>query len=276
MNNYNYIVSLTTIPSKFDYLYLTMDSIINQTMLPTKIIINIPKIYNFRMNKDEIDLDKINNFINKYSMHNCFINFLNEDYGPGTKLLGLLNSDIITSMDISNTYIILIDDDLIYKPYMIETFDEEIKSKNIEVGSFYVYNHNMIKIGQGADGFLIKLNKLDKFLNYYDIIKKLDYIKYHDDYYISYFFYLINTDIIYIKPPNDCFIYDLHDKTFTNALRELSGKYSRENLNEKLFKILMTLNNTCYFNFLKTGVLKCKKYKIILKKKNFKKFNYSY
>ena len=41
----NYIVTLTTIPSKFDNLHLTIDSIINQTMLPSKIIINIPKTY---------------------------------------------------------------------------------------------------------------------------------------------------------------------------------------------------------------------------------------
>jgi hypothetical protein len=46
MNQNKYIVSLTTIPAKFDNLYLTVDSIINQTILPDKIIINIPKIYN--------------------------------------------------------------------------------------------------------------------------------------------------------------------------------------------------------------------------------------
>ncbi len=54
----NYIVSLTTIPSKFDNLYITMDSLINQTMLPSKIILNISKIYNFRFNNLEISSKK--------------------------------------------------------------------------------------------------------------------------------------------------------------------------------------------------------------------------
>ena len=101
----NYIISLTTIPSKFDNLHITIDSIIHQTLLPSKIIINIPKKYNFRMNNSSIDMKKINAFKAKYSNYNIFINLINEDYGPGTKLLGLLNSDIISKIDHSNTYI---------------------------------------------------------------------------------------------------------------------------------------------------------------------------
>lgn len=249
MNN-NYIISLTTIPTKFDNLYLTIDSLINQTVLPNKIIINIPKLYNFRMNNNEISIDKINNFIDYYSKFNVFINLLNEDYGPGTKLLGLLNSDIITNIDINNTYIILVDDDLIYKPYMIECFDNYIKLNNCNICSFYRYNYNNIKIGQGSDGFLIKLNILDKFLDYYNIIKDYDYIKYHDDFYISYYLYLLNKNIEFIKAPNNCLIYSTHLNTFTDALCRLNGKYSRINLNNKLYEILNELNNNGCFKLL--------------------------
>jgi hypothetical protein len=239
----NYIVSLTTIPTKFATLHLTIDSIITQTLLPTKIIINIPKTYNFRMNECKIPEEQINEFIHKYSEHNVFINFLNEDYGPGTKLLGLLNSDIIEEYNASTTYILLIDDDLIYNPLMIEMFD---KLNNTDVCSFFVYNHLDIKIGQGADGFLIKLNTLDNFLAYYNIIKTHDYIGYHDDFYISYYFYLINVSIEYITPPNGL-IYDSHPSTFTDALCQLEGKYSRGNLNEQVYLILNDLNSTGHF-----------------------------
>jgi hypothetical protein len=243
----NYIISLTTIPSKFDNLYKTIDSIITQTILPTKIIINIPKIYSFRMNNSEIPIDKINKFINKYSQFNCFINFLNKDYGPGTKLLGLLDSNIITNINNLNTYIILVDDDITYKPYMIETFDKEIKTNNINIGSFWVY-HWHFAIGQGVDGFLIKLNKLDKFLNYYNVIKDQDYINYHDDFYISYYFKLINENIKQVPLPNNCVIYDWHNRT--DALCGLEGKYNRNNLNIKSWEILNELNNNGEFNFL--------------------------
>jgi len=246
----NYIISLTTIPSKFDNLHKTIDSIVNQTHLPSKIIINIPKIYNFRMNNSKIPENKINEFLEKYSKFNCFVNLLNEDYGPGTKLLGLLESNIMVNMDTSNTYIILIDDDLIYKPYMIDEFDKEIKKNSIEVCSYYVYHFNEIKIGQGADGFLIKYDALNQFLNFYNVIKKEDYIGYHDDFYISYYFYITKKNIEYIRPPNNCLIYDTHSETFVDALVRLNGKYERCNLNTKSYEILKKLSKDKFFNFL--------------------------
>ena len=247
----NYIVSLTTVPSKFDNLYITMDSIINQTILPSKIIINIPKIYNFRFDNLEIPMIKINNFINKYSKYNIFINLLNEDFGPGTKLLGLLKSDIISNMNVSvsDTYIILLDDDLIYKPYMIEYFNNYIKTnQGVDVASYFMTQG----FGQGADGFFMKLDTLNNFVKYYDIIKNHDYINYQDDYYISYYFYLLNKRIHNINPPKNCLIYDLQRNSEIDPLNKIKGKYSRENLNIKVGEILKELNRNGEFSILQT------------------------
>lgn len=247
----NYIVSLTTIPTKFDNLHLTIDSIISQTILPSKIVVNIPNMYNFRMNGCTISESKISDFMSKYSGFNVFINRIDEDYGPGTKLLGLLNSSYITNIDISNTYIILIDDDLIYKPYMIEHFDKIIHLyNNIEVCSYFVYNCYNSRIGQGSDGFLMKLNLLDNFVRYYNVIKHEDYLKYHDDFYISYYFNLISKTIQYIKPPNNCLIYDTHPNTFVDALSRINWQYSRHNLNLKSNEIFTKLNSNGKFRFL--------------------------
>ena len=238
------IVSLTTIPSKFDNLYLTIDSLITQTILPSKIIINIPNKYNFRV-QGEISETKIKEFETKYSNHNCIINKVDTDYGPGTKLLGLLNSELFHTLD-KSSYIVLVDDDLIYKPYMIETF-----SNSVEIGSCWVYNCNEIKIGQGADGFLIKLNHLDTFLHYYNLIKNQDYVHYHDDFYISYYFHLLHKPVQYIKPPNNCLMYKEHQNTYTDALCKLSGKYSRQNLNENIYTILTSMNVNGHFDSFK-------------------------
>jgi hypothetical protein len=251
----NYIISLTTIPTKFDNLHKTIDSIINQTILPKKIIINIPKIYNFRMNNTEIPIEKINNFINKYSKFNIFINLLDEDYGPGTKLLGLLNNtDIISDIISDNTYIILVDDDLIYKPYMIETYDKEIniniKNNNIESLSCCTNQYGNLIVGQGADGFVIKYSLLNNFLSFYNLIKEYDYINYHDDFYISYYLNLININIKYITPPNNCNIYDTHDYTYIDALCYLEGKYSRSRIIYIIYDILNKLKNNGTFDFL--------------------------
>jgi len=255
----NYIVSLTTIPSKFDNLHLTIDSLVNQTILPSKIVINIPKIYNFRMNNSEICLDKINDFKNRFSnqlnqlnQSIVSVNFCDEDYGPGTKLIALLKSDMLADVDVSNTYIILVDDDIVYKTFMIETIDKEVKSGNINVASFFVYNHKLLKIGQGVDGFIMKLNKLDKFLNYYDIIKKEDYILFQDDVYISYYFYLLKEDVKQLFAPDKGIIYNLHSNSHIDALSKLQGKYSRGSVNNNSYDILNKLNNNGCFAFLHT------------------------
>lgn len=246
----NYIVSLTTIPSKFDDLYITIDSLVCQTVIPCKIVINIPRKYNFRMNNSEIPSDKLNDFIDKYSKYNVCINFLDKDYGPGTKLLGLLNSSIINNYDISNTYIILVDDDVVYKHYMIEHFEKCIISNNAEVASFFVYDYYNLKIGQGVDGFLIKLSALNHFLLYYNLIKDFDYIHYHDDFYISYFFHLINKNIEYIQL-DQCLIYYIHSTTFVDCLNNIDGKYSRHNSQENIFNIVNDLNKNGDFDHLK-------------------------
>jgi hypothetical protein len=251
MNQNKYIVSLTTIPAKFDNLYLTVDSIINQTILPDKIIINIPKIYNFRMNSTCISQDKINAFIDKYSKKNVFINLIDQDFGPGTKLLGLFHSNVIEQND--NTYIVLVDDDLVYKPYMIEYFDNYTKYNDnidIDVASYYTYYHEEITVGQGADGFFIKQNTLTHFLQYYNEIKEEDYIHYHDDFYISYYFHLMNKHIYFIQPPHYCLIYDLSINSHIDALRNIEGKYNRGNLNVKSTEILNNLKNNNKFAFL--------------------------
>lgn len=231
-----YIVSLTTIPSKFEYIDLSIESILKQTILPEKIFIHIPKVYNFRFQNQLIPLENIDKFKEKYP--NIIINIIDKDYGPGTKLLGLFCNNLIETIE-PDTYIVLVDDDLTYKPYLIEEFHKFNKNNNIDVASYCIYK-SPIKIGQGADGFFIKKNTLESFLKYYDIIKEQDYIFYHDDFYISYYFYLLNKEIHCITKSEP--IYDLNIISYKDALHSLSGKYNRNNLNKKSFEILNNLN----------------------------------
>lgn len=244
-----YILSLTTTPVRFDNLYITIDSILNQTLVPYKIVINIPRKYTFR-SELEIPIDKINDFMDKYSGQNVIINMIDIDYGPGTKLLGLLNSDLVKDFN-PETFIIIIDDDHIYKPRMIEYFHDRRLKYKFDVASNYNYNHNGIKVAQGANGFFIKLKYLNNFVKYYDLIKDQDYINYHDDYYISYYFYLINKIIFSMKTPYGCGTYDHHTNADITALSKLDGKYERENLNLKSYEILNELNKNGLFDFLK-------------------------
>ena len=119
-------------------------------------------------------------------------------------------------------------------------YNEEINNiVNIEAASFFCYNVDGIVVGQGADGFLIKLNKLTNFLPYYHKIKQEDYLRYHDDFYISYYFHINNISIHFLNPPNDIATYSLHSKI--NGLAEIKGKYNRDNLNQQSYNILTNL-----------------------------------
>lgn len=238
-NDINFIISLTTIPSKFDTIHVTIDSLLKQTHQAQKIIINIPKTYNFRF-AGSIDKEKINKLIDRYE-DSVIINLIDTDYGPGTKLLGLFSSNLINQFQ--NTYIVLVDDDVIYKPYMLEHFNNYIKdAKGVEVASYCTYTWTDIKIGQGVDGFFMKQNLLDKFQNYYNVIKDEHYVNYHDDFYISYYFYLIKKDIHFICPPYNSGIYEPTASVEIDALQNLEGIYCRGILNRKVIEILNNLN----------------------------------
>jgi hypothetical protein len=245
-----YIISLTSIPSRINNIEDTIKSLIEQTLKPEKIILNIPKKYNFRFNSS-IEDTNLKEILNKY-IDKITINYIENDYGPGTKLLGLFKNNIIKSYS-KDTFIVLVDDDLIYKPYMLEYFDNLCKNynNNLNVSSFFCYNNNGITIGQGADGFFIKLNLLNNFEEYYNIIKDFDYINYHDDYYISYYFHLRQININYITPPYKSLIYNKQKNSNINALAMLQDKYNRNNLNNKINEILIKLNKEDKFNNIK-------------------------
>lgn len=244
-----YIMSLTTIPSRINSVENTIQSLVEQTLKPEKIVLNLPKIYNFRFNSSIQDF-YIKKILNKYN-DKIIINYVDHDYGPGTKLLGLIKSKII-DMDSKDTYIVLVDDDHIYKPYMLEYFDiyNKINFDNkLEVSSYYCYNyHNIIIVGQGADGFFIKPELLNKFEDYYNIIKDYDYINYHDDYYISNYFHLKQIPINFIKPPYDSLIYVKDTSSYLDALTQINDKYHRDNLNIEVNKILSELKNEGKFD----------------------------
>ena len=120
---------------------------------------------------------------------------------------------------------------------MIEHYESEQKPP---VASFYVYNYNEIQIGQGADGFFMEYQLLGQFAKYYEEIKDQDYIFYHDDFFISYYFHLLQIPIYFMHPPNKN-IYDVSAASDIDALHNLQNKYSRPNLNIKSYEILRGL-----------------------------------
>ena len=234
-------ISLTTIPSRFKNIYPCIDSLLNQLFLPTKIIVNIPLQYNFRFDNTSISENDIQEFKNHYSYTDKVEVFrCNFDYGPGTKLIGLLKNNI----SLNNSFIVLVDDDVTYKNTFIQGFIPYLYEKS--VASYWVYDFGDLRIGQGVDGFLIHSNLLSNFLKYYKLIKDEAFINFQDDVYISFFFKILNIPIRKV---------DSNETVYSNynnydALSTLSGDYSRDNVYQKGIEILNHFKNIGKFNFL--------------------------
>ena len=246
-----FYVSMTTIPSRIFYIYKTIDSILLQTHLPEKIYVNIPKYYK-RFNKTIIscypnltsemyELEKIKL---KYKSI-VEINIIDDDYGPGTKLLGLLT---INNKYNNDDFVLLIDDDVIYKK---DAFDIIYKNINIldnkNAYTFHSYDWNGLIIGQGSDIFVLPINCLDDIINFYQIIKPYQFIFLHDDIWISYYLMKKSIKINKLKYVDES-IYDPH--CFIDELNKLIDNNERELITNKSIDILKKLDIENFFLFM--------------------------
>ncbi len=105
------VVSLTTTPKRIIYIKETIDSIMNQTIKPDIIVLNLPKIFK----RDNSVFTKIPDFI--LQNKSIIINFC-EDLGPATKIVPTCISNITNDSDI----IFSIDDDVYYPDKLFELY----------------------------------------------------------------------------------------------------------------------------------------------------------
>jgi len=105
------IVTFTTIPPRFQNIHFTINSILSQTVVPDKIVINVPEKYNNYSNN--LQFPKIDD--SRIIVNRC------RDYGPATKLLGLNATELYDNMT-DDDIIIVLDDDRNYNNRMVENF----------------------------------------------------------------------------------------------------------------------------------------------------------
>jgi hypothetical protein len=242
MCNHYFYISLTTIPSRFNKINICIDSLLNQSIKPHKIIINIPRMYSFRFKNSVLACDIIN-LINKYSYTNIvYINIIDNDYGPGTKLIGTLISNIIEK---DNAHIILVDDDITYDKWFLEGFIPYINNQSVT--TYYKYIYDGIIVGQGVDGLMIPFNLLRHFLSYYDKIKDNEFINFHDDVYISFYFKILGIQINSVNI--DKTIYSSYNNC--DSLSEINGDFARDNITQKIISFLKKCDTNKEFDFMK-------------------------
>lgn len=103
------VCSLTTIPQRYELLPKTIESLQAQTVQPSVIYIHVaPET----MKKSRQDIDKLKSIVSRYP--NVVVNVIETDLGPITKVIPVL--PLIQDDD----KVVLVDDDVVYKPDMIE------------------------------------------------------------------------------------------------------------------------------------------------------------
>lgn len=163
-NKRKVIATLTTIPSRMVNVHITIESIMSQTVKPDEIVLSIPS-RSMREEKDYELSDQVKEMSDsgKITLLQC-----EEDYGPATKILGVMKRELdIDYSEDREPIIISFDDDKRYHANVIENL---LSSDLIECGvvvcrkgsriyrvdedhPFYTPNNNGIleRVYSGAD-----------------------------------------------------------------------------------------------------------------------------
>ncbi len=170
-----YVVSLTTIPSRINEIKPTIDSLKAQFLKPQKIIVNIPKRYE----RFGTSITKFPEFLENDPM--IQINLIEEDYGPGTKMLGMLNLDIPPNM-----IVLVCDDDAEYGRFWSCILLKGILLNPSKISCVCAPHHKTAVFGNGGWGFYRKIIDKTKILNsYYKNKNSCNLVD--DDFFTSYF-----------------------------------------------------------------------------------------
>ena len=250
-------LSMTTIPSRFHSIYRTIDTLLQQTYKPESIIVNIPKTYGFRFNGISIPEEDISNFIKRYeSSGKVRVNRVDEDYGPGTKLLGALDLKDIED----DSYIILVDDDVIYDDVLHEYLPclSEYNTGSMNIQTYKEgFDNGPVYSGEGITTYLMKKSILNRFRDYYNVIRSEKTLAFHDDLYIAYYFHLLHEKPARVNKRNKfpCMYYRPDaGEIAPDSLSAMTGDLSRETISKKSVEILNRFTNEGRFSFFQKNV----------------------
>jgi hypothetical protein len=213
------IVGMSTLPSRIGKIRPAIDSLLQNTRRPDKIVLTIPR----RPLRGDAHLT-IPGFLEEgaYRDH-IVLNLIEEDFGPGSKLMGCLGHIAVPSV------VILADDDMEYREFLIERLYARQIADHAKSFSFYTYRHGGMSIGQGADGFSIWSENLRGIEEFYGSVVRGDRVAFHDDLWISYFLLMRGVQVESLRRRlGDGLVYEsVHTDL---SLKDLKGELARERL----------------------------------------------
>ena len=132
------VASLTTIPSRLEFLHVSLESIFNQTVMPEKVILYIG---------DDVDLDQIPDTVKVYQDKGLFI-----EKRPGN--LRSHKKYYYACQEYPDHAVITFDDDWIYPPTMVASLIETYRKYPDCVSSNWV-----MEMKRNEDGQLLSFQK---------------------------------------------------------------------------------------------------------------------
>ncbi|VBB18963.1 putative mannosyltransferase [Yasminevirus sp. GU-2018] len=244
----SYYISLTTTPSRFfkktvshegvvvtDEFADVLSSLSNQTFKPDKIFVSLCYTYSrkFAVIRDDSErTTRIRELKDKFPL----VEILDAtDYGPATKLLGLLEYDQKKPFLQKNDVIVVVDDDLLYSENLMyshavgmQLYNSDMVAVNQDVIvrtlKPYTFKLSDIFYRDNYDGFLygwlsfsVRAGVTAELFNFYKEITKLfTDIVYHDDLIFTMYMYLYKLYVVESR-----FVPLHHDVKNDRSLREL-------------------------------------------------------
>lgn len=162
------VVSLSTLPSRLGGIKPVLDSILNGTVVPDAIYLNLPK-YSKRERKEYVITEELKNT----GGDRLIINSISEDYGPATKLYPTLLKETDPE-----TIIICIDDDIKYDPKLVETLlaaSDQFPDSCVCLKGWSFFNMGFMSIPIYFPYFFVK--KVDILQCYGGVLYKVKFFK---------------------------------------------------------------------------------------------------
>lgn len=225
------LVGITTLPSRIALMRPVLDSLLNGNLVPDKIYVSVPDV-SLREKAGYVIPDF---FHDKEIAKKVEIIRLAEDFGSGTKLLGMLGKIEKPS------YVVLADDDAAYKRFFLRRLIEHQRTDHQSSFSFYAYSLGGLRVGQGVDGFSFWSPNLEGVFDFYQRYVAGTDLMFHDDLWLS--FYLMSRRVM-VKSlaslleggePKEI----LHA---VNALTAETGALSRQRLNSLISPLFNQVN----------------------------------
>ncbi|CAJ1394596.1 unnamed protein product [Effrenium voratum] len=169
------VVGMTSLPSRLPGVCPALQSIVAQSQRPDRLILSLPRTSAREGRAYELP----QNLLQMLSQHSWMqVHWVEEDSGPGTKLLGVLDwFDKYVGTPMDGDMLMLLDDDHAYLPDAIGNLWQKQRGLGCGfVSSFFAYFFRGLMVPQGADIVALQLepSTVQKVQNFYRCFVKGD------------------------------------------------------------------------------------------------------